>query len=109
MAQEKPAESSPERARANLARPITLAADDVREFPEAPAGFKTPRPNVPMGRLELFEYDSGVTGTRRKANVYLPPGYSPDKKYPVLYLLHGIGAISPNGCGRHRPTLSSTT
>jgi enterochelin esterase-like enzyme len=24
-------------------------------------------------------------------NVYTPPGYSKDKKYPVLYLLHGIG------------------
>jgi pimeloyl-ACP methyl ester carboxylesterase len=24
-------------------------------------------------------------------NVYTPPGYSPQKKYPVLYLLHGIG------------------
>src|SRR6476659_9645164 len=24
-------------------------------------------------------------------NVYTPPGYSRDKKYPVLYLLHGIG------------------
>jgi len=24
-------------------------------------------------------------------NVYTPPGYSTDKKYPVLYLLHGIG------------------
>jgi enterochelin esterase-like enzyme len=23
--------------------------------------------------------------------VYLPPGYSADQKYPVLYLLHGIG------------------
>ena len=23
--------------------------------------------------------------------VYTPPGYSPDKKYPVLFLLHGIG------------------
>jgi enterochelin esterase-like enzyme len=32
-----------------------------------------------------------VTGTRRKANVYLPPGYADDRKYPVLYLLHGIG------------------
>jgi len=90
-AQEKPAEASPERARANFARPIVLAEDDVRAFPEAPEGFKTPRPGVPAGKLELFEYDSAVTGTRRKANVYLPPGYSPDRKYPVLYLLHGIG------------------
>jgi enterochelin esterase-like enzyme len=103
-AQEKPEQASPERARANSARPIVLGPDDVRVFPEAPEGFKTSRPGVPQGKLELFEYDSGVTGTRRKANVYLPPGYSPDGKYPVLYLLHGIGgdetewlhAASPN-------------
>jgi enterochelin esterase-like enzyme len=90
-AQEKPEQVSPARARANFARPIVLAPDDVRAFPEAPAGFKTPRAGVPQGRLEAFEYDSAVTGTRRKANVYLPPGYSSGHKYPVLYLLHGIG------------------
>ena len=90
-AQEKPEQASPERARANFARPIVLGSDDVRVFPEAPAGFKTPRAGVPSGRVEPFEYDSTVTGTRRKANVYLPPGYAPDRKYPVLYLLHGIG------------------
>ena len=28
---------------------------------------------------------------KRKMNVYTPPGYSADTKYPVLYLLHGIG------------------
>jgi len=103
-AQEKPAAASPEPARANRARPIVLAPDDVRTFPEAPAGFKVLRPGVPTGRIELFEYDSAVTHTRRQANVYLPPGYSPDRKYPVLYLLHGIGgditewlrAASPN-------------
>lgn len=91
FAQEKPEDASQERARANFARPIVLAPDDVRAFPEAPEGFKTPQPGVPAGKLEVFEYDSTVTGTRRKANVYLPPGYSTDKKYPVLYLLHGIG------------------
>jgi enterochelin esterase-like enzyme len=91
LAQEKPEDASQERARANFARPIVLAPDDVRAFPEAPEGFKTPQPGVPSGKLEVFEYDSTVTGTRRKANVYLPPGYSTDKKYPVLYLLHGIG------------------
>jgi len=90
-AQEKPAEASPERARANFARPIVLAEDDIRAFPDAPAGYKSRREGVPAGRIESFEYDSAVTGTRRKANVYLPPGYSADKRYPVLYLLHGIG------------------
>jgi enterochelin esterase-like enzyme len=62
-----------------------------RLFPEAPAGYNQPRAGEPLGKLENFEYDSKVTGTRRKAIVYLPAGYSPDKKYPVLYLLHGIG------------------
>ena len=32
-----------------------------------------------------------VTGGKRPASVYLPPGYTADQKYPVLYLLHGIG------------------
>ncbi len=91
FAQENPEQVSDQRARANFARPIELAADDVRAFPEPPAGFKTARAGIAQGRVEAFEYDSTVTGTRRKANVYLPPGYSADHKYPVLYLLHGIG------------------
>jgi enterochelin esterase-like enzyme len=90
-AQEKPEEASPERARANFARAIVLAADDVRLFPEPPADYRVLPDDKLRGRLEPFEYDSVVTGTRRKAQVYLPPGYSVDRKYPVLYLLHGIG------------------
>lgn len=90
-AQEKPADASPERARANFARPIELAPDDVRLFPEPPAGYRDLTGGALRGRLEAFEYDSAVTGTRRKAQVYLPPGYAPGRKYPVLYLLHGIG------------------
>jgi enterochelin esterase-like enzyme len=30
-------------------------------------------------------------GVNRRALIYTPPGYSRSKKYPVLYLLHGIG------------------
>lgn len=88
---EKPEDVSPQRAQANLKRAIVLGPDDVRAFPDAPAGFNAKRDGIPHGRIEPFEYDSKVTGTRRKANVYLPPGYSTHKKYPVLYLLHGIG------------------
>lgn len=90
-AEEKTADDSAARARANFARPIVLAADDVRVFPEPPAGYRDLPASGLRGRLEPFEYDSAVTGTRRKAQVYLPPGYSREKKYPVLYLLHGIG------------------
>ncbi len=90
-AQDKREQATPEQARRNFARPIELAPDDVRAFPDAPAGFDKPREGAPAGRLETFSYDSSVTGTRREANVYLPPGYSSERKYPVLYLLHGIG------------------
>lgn len=91
LAQEKPEQVSPERARANFGRQIVLAPDDVRAFPDAPTGFDKASTNGIAGRTEVFEYDSTVTGKRRKAVVYLPPKYSADKKYPVLYLLHGIG------------------
>jgi enterochelin esterase-like enzyme len=89
--QDNPEQTSPERARANFARSVQLGPDDVRVFPEAPEGFDKPRPGTESARVELFSYDSSVTGVRREANVYLPPGYSADRKYPVLYLLHGIG------------------
>lgn len=70
---------------------IVLNADDVQAYPEPAAGINANRAEVPHGKLETIEYDSKSVGTRRKMQVYTPPGYSPDKKYPVLYLLHGIG------------------
>jgi enterochelin esterase-like enzyme len=39
----------------------------------------------------MVEYESKTVGTTRKMQVYTPPGYTTEKKYPVLYLLHGIG------------------
>ena len=71
--------------------PIVLNPDDVPAFPEPPAGFNARRDGVPRGKLEMVTYASKSVGTDRKMNVYTPPGYSKDRKYPVLYLLHGIG------------------
>jgi enterochelin esterase-like enzyme len=70
--------------------PIVLNADDVPAFDDPPAGIDKER-DVPHGNLEMITYESKTVGTTRKMNVYTPPGYSKDKKYPVLYLLHGIG------------------
>ncbi|HEY5914728.1 MAG TPA: discoidin domain-containing protein, partial [Verrucomicrobiae bacterium] len=91
VSSEKAEQVSPDRARANFGRPVVLAPDDIRAFPDAPAGFDKPPTNGIAGRTEVFEYDSTVTGKRRKAVAYLPPNYLSGKKYPVLYLLHGIG------------------
>ena len=71
--------------------PITLNPDDVAAFPDPPAGFDAEREDVPHGKLEMVTYESKSVGTTRKMKVYTPPGYTKDKKYPVLYLLHGIG------------------
>ena len=60
-------------------------------FPNAPQGFDTRGPGVQAGRVERIEYASRVTGNNRPAMVYTPPGYSAERRYPVLYLLHGIG------------------
>ena len=90
-AQDKTEEATPERARANFARPVVLAEDDVRLFPEPPAGFDVQPEGAPAPRVEPLSYQSTVTGKSREAIVYLPPDYSPERKYPVLYLLHGFG------------------
>jgi enterochelin esterase-like enzyme len=65
----------------------------------APSGFDMQREGVTAGRVERVEFDSKVTGGKRPASVYLPPGYSADQKYPVLYLLHGIGGNETHWSG----------
>ena len=65
----------------------------------APGGFDVRREGVPAGRVERVEFESKVTGGKRPASVYLPPGYSADKEYPVLYLLHGIGGNETHWSG----------
>lgn len=42
------------------------------------------------GRVEQGSYASSVTARQEPYRVYLPPGYEQqDRRYPVLYLLHG--------------------
>jgi len=83
--------ATPRRGPGRMAREIKLGPDDKQVFPDPPAGFNVKRGGIAHGKLEMIEYDSKTVGTRRKMQVYTPPGYSADRKYPVLYLLHGIG------------------
>jgi len=87
-----------------LALALTLAvatsavttADDKQQkaagkLDPAPKGFDTKRKGIERGKVETVEYDSKTVGGKRKMVIYTPPGYSKEKKYPVLYLLHGAG------------------
>lgn len=77
--------------RGGFSGPIELKPDDKAVFPSPADGFDRLREGIAHGKLEMVEYDSKSVGNKRKAFVYTPPGYSADAKYPVLYLLHGIG------------------
>ncbi|MBQ8201585.1 MAG: esterase family protein [Clostridia bacterium] len=63
------------------------AADEY----EPEAHFAVKRTNVSYGELVYTKYPSQTTGTERKLKILLPAGYTVEKQYPVLYLLHGIG------------------
>ena len=58
---------------------------------DPPAGFDQRQEGVTYGTTVFKTYLSRTTATFRKCLVILPPDYTPEKDYPVLYLLHGIG------------------
>lgn len=60
-------------------------------YDPAPQGFDQVREGIRKGRIDTISYKSETVGTNRKALIYTPPGYPDGNKYPVLYLLHGIG------------------
>lgn len=57
----------------------------------APVGYDSLRTGIQQGKIDSFLYNSKTVGAKRKALIYTPPGYTKSNKYPVLYLLHGIG------------------
>lgn len=58
---------------------------------EMPKGYELEKMGIVKGKIDTVQYDSKTVGTMRKTLVYTPPGFDKKKKYPVFYLLHGIG------------------
>ena len=56
-----------------------------------PQGFDETSPATAGWTMETVSYPSKTTGADRLCHVILPAGYTKEKTYPVLYLLHGIG------------------
>jgi len=57
---------------------------DMKEYHSQKEGTK-------LGTIKKISYESKVVGASREASIYLPPDYSTSRKYPVLYLIHGLG------------------
>ena len=69
-------------------RDLTLRAVFLAIVPE-------PEPDVPTeGTLDMSQtIASEILGGQQNYTIYLPPSYQthPNKEYPILYLLHGLG------------------
>jgi predicted alpha/beta superfamily hydrolase len=50
------------------------------------------KPTV-VGRLDIVPVTSRIFHNTRNLRVWLPPGYDPSRKYPVLYILDGASAF----------------
>jgi enterochelin esterase-like enzyme len=71
--------------------PALAFADTNRALPVPPSGFDVMQNSIPHGTVTAsLNYPTRNHGNR-KFSIYLPPGYSTATKYPVLYLLHGVG------------------
>lgn len=46
--------------------------------------------NVPHGKVTYAFYHSQSLDLERPLLIYTPPSYSENKRYPVLYLIHGM-------------------
>jgi enterochelin esterase-like enzyme len=68
-----------------------FAQNVSKHAPPPPQGFDSLRTGILHGKIDTVYYESKTVGTKRRAILYTPPGYLKNNKYPVLYLLHGIG------------------
>ncbi len=57
---------------------------------ECPSELLMEKPGRNYRNIEKIIYHSTTSGTDRTANVVLPLNYSKDKKYPIMYVLHGF-------------------
>jgi enterochelin esterase-like enzyme len=75
----------------NIKRGVGLTTSQVEISGKQPSFFAEQA--VPHGTVHIHRYDSKTTGTTRGLYIYTPSGYDPrsNSKYPVLYLLHGVG------------------
>lgn len=72
---------------------------------QAAEGFDSLRTDILRGSIDTVFYESKTVGSTRKAIVYTPPEYSKQEKYPVLYLLHGIGGDAKEWLRGARPQI----
>lgn len=70
---------------------VTSTTTNLMTVPGAAPAFYDVQ-DVPHGEIRTLIYKSKSNGVNRELTVYVPPGYDENRnrRYPVLYLLHGF-------------------
>lgn len=71
-----------------------VTAEEAIVEKNIPSDFKDKKDDVEYGEFKNDKYYSNITNSERTVNIVLPPGYDDSdesKKYPVVYMMHGIG------------------
>jgi enterochelin esterase-like enzyme len=84
---------------------FSLSATPQVPVNHAPQGFDVLNDSILHGKIDTIYYTSKTVRTQRRALVYTPPGFSRSKKYPVLYLLHGIGGDDKEWLNNGQPQI----
>ena len=70
--------------------PEVSPAETMQKLRDDLVQFAPDVPNNSYGEVKSYQYYSNSAGRTKKVNVLLPPNYDKNKKYPVLFVLHGI-------------------
>lgn len=60
-------------------------------YNNVPEDYKERKTGVAYGEIQAIRYFSTTVGKERDVTIALPPNYTEEKKYPVVYLCHGLG------------------
>ncbi len=80
--------------------PALVGASDPANLPVPPSGFDSKVSANPHGKLDVSVTYPTRKYNNQKVTVYTPPGYSTSQKYPVVYLMHGIGGNEVSWIGQ---------
>ena len=70
-----------------MLRPFCSAALVVVCLPFVASAQQVPCKPTVVGRLDIVPVTSRIFHNTRNLHVWLPPGYDPSQKHPVLYIL----------------------
>jgi len=85
----------------------TRAGSTSASAPSTATASPLPMPHAKPGRIEEHTFRSRALGVDKRYLVYVPDAYASDtRRYPVVYLLHGLGGDETNWA-RHGDLLAT--